>query len=381
MKIGYNARVLHRHKCGITNYAYNLLLGLMCIAPENEYFLFSPKQEDYLSLSEIDSRFKEFISLPRSLKSRNFTGQILKMLWEMFYLPCELKMRKVNLFHGLDVSLPLFLKTPKIITVHDLTPIKFGDHYLWKHRFQAQLVMRGAIEMADFIIADSESTKQDIIKIYQIPEDRIRVIYLGVSEDSFELPTEEEQLRVLQQFSLNDNPYILNVSVINPRKNIPNLMKAFTLIKDKYKDLKLVLAGQKGWLNDEMEKTIANLKLEGRVIFTGYIEENILKTLYNKAIAFVYPSLYEGFGLPILEAMACGTPVITSNISSMPEILGDAGMLVDPLNCEQIANSIVSLMENASLREDCSRRGKERARLFTWEKTARETLKTYNFVL
>lgn len=214
------------------------------------------------------------------------------------------------------------------------------------------------------IIAVSESTKNDLINLYQIKPEKIKVIYSGIGKQF-------QPAKVKNQYGLPEK-FILYFGTIEPRKNLIGLIKAFQMIKKKNPDLKLVLAGSKGWLYEDIFKTA---KGDKDIIFTGFIKEEDKPALYNLASVFVYPSFFEGFGFPPLEAMACGTPTIVSNNSSLPEVVGEAALMVDSYNLDELAWLMNEVLNDLKLREELKQRGLAQAKRFSWERTARETMK------
>jgi glycosyltransferase involved in cell wall biosynthesis len=231
---------------------------------------------------------------------------------------------------------------------------------------------------SDQIIADSFHTKNDIVRYYRVPDQKITVVHLGASEEY--RPLDDGVVEpVKRKYGLNF-PFALFVGTLEPRKNIPTLLKAFYLCKKKSPVLKLVIVGQNGWKYSKIFSTLANLHLEKEVIFPQYVPHEDLPAIYNAAKLFVYPSLYEGFGLPPLEAMQCGVPVITSDTSSLPEIVGDGGIMVSPYDVQGLAERMSEMVSDDTLRRENIRYGLSRAQLFSWEKCARQTQNVYNMV-
>jgi glycosyltransferase involved in cell wall biosynthesis len=230
------------------------------------------------------------------------------------------------------------------------------------------------------IIADSQNTKNDCIKYLGIPEEKIKVIYLA--PDSIYQPINNKQEireQVCKKYNI-EFPFILYTGTLEKRKNIPILIKAFYKLKKMGISHKLLIVGKKGWKYDDIFKTIKTLNLQKDIMFTGYVPKEDLVKFYNLADLFVYPSLYEGFGLPPLEAMACGCPVITSNTSSLPEVVKDAGIMFNPYCVDELVKIMYEVLIDESLRIELSRKGLERAKLFNWRKTAEETWKVYEGV-
>jgi glycosyltransferase involved in cell wall biosynthesis len=276
-----------------------------------------------------------------------------------------------------------FVKVPCIITVHDL--IRQFDRLgfpplIHKPNLRDKLYLwldREGIRKAKYIIAISQQTKKDLISFLGIPEERIRVIYNGVDHDIFKPCPAPKPV---------DEPYILYVGSEQPRKNLTTLLMAFHKLKaDKsFRELKLVKVGEAGGKNQVFRqqslKLIESLNLRGDIVFTGFVAEEEMAGYYSNAECLVFPSLYEGFGLPVIEAMACGCPVITSNTSSLPEIVGEAGIMVEPHDAEGLANAVGEVFTNPDLKQELKKRGLERASNFSWEKTAEETMKVYEQV-
>jgi glycosyltransferase involved in cell wall biosynthesis len=284
--------------------------------------------------------------------------------------------------------LPLVHPRRSVVTVHDLGYRHEPQAHRLLDRLYLELSTRYNARAATRVIADSAATKRDLVQLYGTDPDRITVIPLGVDE-LFQPVTDAARLAAVRAKYGIPGDYLLYVGTLQPRKNLVRLVEAWArVIADcrlQIADLgrrTLVIAGKKGWLYEEIFATVRRLGLEGRVLFPGYVPEEDLPALLSGATAFVLPSLYEGFGLPVLEAMACGTPVIAANVSSLPEVVGDAGLLVDPLDSDALAAALQRLLTDAdpstplraSLRAELRQRGLARAKLFSWPRCARETL-------
>jgi len=319
------------------------------------------------------------------------TKYLPPFLRDIFGIPYMVKSSNINILHIPEhhhsFIMPFFVNKAKVIvTIHDLVPILFTKTQLsrhpynnfrfwWRWNFTFKLI-RNRI---DFVIADSENTKNDCIKHLKIPEEKIKVIYIAADEIYRPLDSTEEVKKEIKKYNINSQ-FILFVGTLESRKNIPNLIKAFYKLKNRGITHKLVITGKKGWNYAEIFKTVEKLNLQKDIIFTDYVPEEDLVKLYNAAEVFVYPSIYEGFGLPPLEAMSCGCPVITSNISSLPEVVGDAGITIDPYNIEELANKMYEVLINEDLRKELSTKGLERAKLFSWKKAAEETWQVYELL-
>ncbi|KLU59397.1 mannosylfructose-phosphate synthase [Peptococcaceae bacterium CEB3] len=299
--------------------------------------------------------------------------------WYLRHLPCD----TLNLSGRYDIYhepnfVPRPFKGATIVTIHDMSYRLFPQY----HPLRRVMLMRaseGRMKKADQIITVSESSKRDIVELLGVRQERITVTHLGVDKKFKKMDVSGELSLTVQKMYGLPKRFILCVGTIEPRKNLLRLIEAYAWSRTHLasEGIKLVLAGGRGWLNDEIYQRIEQLNLADEVIFTGYVKDEDMPTLYNSAIVFVYPSVYEGFGLPPLEAMACGVPVITSNVSSLPEVVGDAGIMVDPYDIEELGEAIVRVVSSTELRENLSGKGIRRASQFTWERCARETLAVY----
>ncbi len=267
-------------------------------------------------------------------------------------------------------------KKPSVLTVQDLAFLRYPEFYTWKNKTYMKSVASFSIKNADALITTSENTRKDLIDLLMVKEDKIFVIYPGV-DSTFKPASAQDKEKVKKKFGLPQN-YILAVGTLEPRKNLSCLLKAFALLKKKSDfDFKLVIVGEEGWLYKRIFNDIKKQDLEKETIFTGFIQDKDLPAIYSGASVFVYPSLYEGFGLPALEAMACGAPVVCSNTSSLPEVVGKAALKANPEKPEEFANAISKIVSDTNLAKELSKMGYERAKQFSWEKTAKETLSVY----
>jgi glycosyltransferase involved in cell wall biosynthesis len=271
---------------------------------------------------------------------------------------------------------------PTVLTIYDLNVLRFPRFFRPWFRHYARVVMPRAARAADAIITLSHASKTDIVQGLAIPEERVTVVPTGVDPSFTPLALESERaLEVRRRYELPDD-FVLTVGSVEPRKNLPRLLEAIQRLRRDRDTAEVVLvhAGPDGWLADEVAHARATLDPPGAVRFLGYVPRQDLAALYGLARLTAYPSLYEGFGLPVAEAMACGCPVVTSNVSSLPEVAGDAAVLVDPASVEDIAAGIAALWTDAGRRRAVAARGRARASCFTWERTARETAAVYEAV-
>jgi glycosyltransferase involved in cell wall biosynthesis len=277
-----------------------------------------------------------------------------------------------DVFHATDHVLPRLRRTRTVFTVYDLSHLHHPSAHLLLHRSYLQLMLPRFLAAADRIIAISRFTARDVIARMRVPEDRIRVIPLGVSARFRSQPPEEVE-RVRARYGLPER-YILSLATIEPRKNLPLLIEAF--LESNLPGVSLVLAGGEGWLAERALGARAR-EAEGRIALTGFIDESDLPALYSGALLFAFPSLFEGFGLPVLEAMSCGAPVLASNASSLPEVVGDAGILLPPGNVQAWVEALKELACRADRRAELREAGIARAAGFTWDRVARDTLEVY----
>lgn len=347
---------------GVSNYIKNLVSSLVKLYPNDEYVLFGGSLR----------RKSELASLARKLKGTpkiiSLSPTILDFLWNSLHvLPIESFVGDVDIVHTSDWAEPPS-KLPKVTTVHDLVPFKYpqttADNVRQAHKKRLHWVIRESRR----IIAVSKSTKDDLISVLNVPEEKIVVIPEGVESRFVPQPLEIVD-SIKRKYHL-DHEYIFALSTLEPRKNQTGLIKAFRLVKERYPGLTLLIGGRTGW--GEIPKP------EPGVLMPGYIPDADLPALYSGAAAYVLPSLYEGFGLSPLQAMACGTPVVSSNISSMPEVVGNAGILVEPKDTRSITTGIIEALEN---RGTLIKKGLQQAEKFSWNKTARQTHQVYQEVL
>ena len=351
------------------------------------------------ALSEIDSKNEYYICLQKKLNDshpifnlknkRNFTlirddVSAIGPKKQFYYYNLLRRNRfKFDLFHSLNSELPLYGNTKSIVTFHDLKYIKYpyflNKFSTIKSKYLKYTMKKGA-EKASKIIAVSRSTKKDIIQLLEINKEKIRVIYEASNLGMYpKVNGGMANSEILKKYAIK-KPYFLYVGEKRPHKNLEGLIKAFAVYKEKHdsRKISLVLTGKKYSTYHEYITMAENLGVKDSLIFTGFIPEKYLKTIYSKAEALLLISFYEGFGIPILEAMECGIPVITSNISSMPEVAGGAALLVDPNNIQEIAEKMNDIVNSKTLRKQLIESGFKRVKQFSWERTARQTLKVYN---
>jgi glycosyltransferase involved in cell wall biosynthesis len=305
--------------------------------------------------------------------SRPFT----RVLWEQLVQPWVLRRMGADLVHCPAFVGPLFAPCSMVITIHDLSFICFPDLFRPANRLYLKVMTWLSAHRARRLIAVSVHTAAETTRLLNVPSERIDVVYHGVEPDFHPLPA-DEVVAFRQRRKLPER-FVLFVGTLEPRKNLVRLVEAFARIRDDR--LGLVLAGGKGWLYDELFARVESLGLGEKVIFAGYVPNEELPLWYNAATVLAYPSLYEGFGLPVLEAQACGTPVLTSNVSSLPEAAGDAALMVDPYDVEALAEGLRRLLTGRVLRQELRERGLAHAGQFSWPHTARGTARVYRRAL
>jgi glycosyltransferase involved in cell wall biosynthesis len=303
--------------------------------------------------------------LPQENKHFQYRKVTGKFLWSQLFLPLELNLkREIDVFFTPAHYAPRFCPVPLIVTIHDLSYFYYRDEFLKEDLYKLKNWTKYSLDKAVKVIAVSKTTKKDIMKFYSVPDEKIEVIYNG-----YEKRTQNNNIKIKIE-----KPYLLYVGTLQPRKNITTLIKAYSLLKKDSPEFKLVIVGRKGWLYEEIFELVKELRLENEVIFAGYVPDEELAGYYKNAFSFVMPSLYEGFGIPVLEAMSYGCPVISSFSSSLPEIGGEAALYFDPKNEKNLLEKIKELKENSSLRNELVKKGKERVKLFSWCTAAEKTL-------
>jgi glycosyltransferase involved in cell wall biosynthesis len=302
-------------------------------------------------------------------------------MWQRVRLPLPLVTwwtGPLDLYHSPDFVLPpLPPGLPGLLTVHDLSFVRTPEVTMpGMHRYLGQGVPR-SVARARHVIAVSECTKNDLIELYGTPSDKASVIYGGVQAEFQPVEDKEQKDAVRRRYGLGKEPFILTVGTLQPRKNHLRLVQAFARLKT---DHRLVIAGGAGWEYEAVPAEVVRLGLEQRVLFPGFVSDADLPALYSAADLFAYPSLYEGFGLPLLEAMACGTPVVAADASSLPEVVGEAGTLADPLNVDALAGAMQRMLDDEALRKSKIQEGRARAATFTWERAGGQLLALYERV-
>ncbi len=377
MRIGIDYTPAARQRAGIGRYTRALIHALARLDDENRYTLLIPSDSRYVapSLGALGSedRFPPNFRLVRA----HLSERTLARAWQRLSLPLPVEWftGASDVFYSPDFVLPPTRARRKILTVHDLSFKRVPETAVPNLKWYLEGAVPRAVRRADLILADSDATGRDLVELFGVDPERVQTLYSGV-ESLFCPVTDTNQLADVRARYKLERPFILSVGTIEPRKNLARLVQAFSLLRGNA-DMELVLAGGRGWLSEEIYTAPAKFGAADRVRFLGFVPDPDLPALYSLAALFVYPSLYEGFGLPVLEAMACGSPVITSNNSSLPEVAGGAGLLVEPREVEGLAAAMQRLLDDAGLRRDLARRGLERAGRFSWEASARQLRRAF----
>lgn len=383
MRIGIDFTAAAQQGGGIGRLTRNVIGALAEIDRENEYHLFVAAgrgRDEEWKVGNLGAAFQTSNHPNFRLKTVPLSDHALAVVWHRLRLPlvAELFTGRVDVFHSPDFTLPPVWRARTLVTVHDLSFLRLPECFPDGLRRYLEAAVPRAVRRADHVIADSHNTRRDVMELLGAPGVKITVIHPGV-EPRFRPMTGESDRETLaavrRKYNLPER-FILGVGTIQPRKNFTRLVEAFGIL-----NLHLVIAGGRGWLYEGVFERVRALGLEGRAHFLGFVDDADLPALYNLARLFAFPSLYEGFGIPPLEAMACGVPVVCSDTSSLPEVVGDAALTVDPLDVAALAEAMHRAIEDESLRASLVQRGLARAARFTWSKAAEELLEVYSSIV
>lgn len=368
MRIGIDARKLHDF--GIGTYIRNLLHQLARIDQATEYVLLC-REQDMGIARQLGPNFRSVIetALPYSVR-------------EQISVPIALRREHVDLFHAPHYVLPLLVHCRSVVTIHDCIHLIFPQYLPGRlaHAY-ARASLWIAARRAERILTVSEASKSDILRCFNVPADKIIVTYNAIDDHFLAEPTDEDFTRTRERYQLT-HPFVLYVGTIKPHKNLERLIEAFDRVcRQGFDHLRLVIIGDQISKLQGLRRAVHRHKLHKRVRFLGFVPPETLAVLYRLASVFAFPSLYEGFGLPPLEAMASGTPVLSSNVSSLPEVLGDAALLVDPYSPEAIADGLVQLLTDEALRQTLRARGLAKARQYSWADSVRRVHEVYHEVM
>lgn len=363
MKIAIDARPLVEQPSGVGVYTRNLVTGLARRGVEDLVHLVSNRP----------------VVLPPELPPRCRVHDQRRRIgnwWLQIGCPALLRREKIDVFHGTNFLAPLYSPCPTVVTVHDLTSFLMPRMHAWRNNM-VQRLLPAVIRRAARVIAISRQTQQDLMTHLQVPESKIRLVYNGIGEEFKPLVDDEKRRRAVEELHLPDH-YFLAVGNLERRKNLTGLLRGFAKFsRNNGNGYRLVLVGQDGPGAEEIRLLYRQLGLGERVIFLGYLDRDRLPVVYGQARALVFPSAYEGFGLPAVEAMACGTPVIASDRSGLAEVVGEAGLRVAPGDTDALATRLAEVAGDDHLRERLSAAGIERAARFSWEQFTDQTLAVY----
>lgn len=386
MKIGIDVRTLMDAKySGVNEYTFNLIKEIIKLdshstgsgQSENEYRLF------YNSATKINNPAENFAGHHVRVVKKNYPNKILNyILFKFFNWPKIDKMLDVDFFFMPHINfISLSRKCKGILTVHDLSFLRYPEFFNWRKNFWHRMInVRKLVRRLDHVVAISENTKKDIIELCGVSPEKVSVIYSGLGEEFRVVDGSDVNLKKIKDKYILPDKFILYLGTLEPRKNIEGLIMAYKQFRDKGGDreCKLVIAGARGWKTKKIFKTQQDSGYQNDIKFIDYVDRDDRVYLYNLASVFVYPSFYEGFGFPPLEAMACGVPTVTSMASSLSEAVDDASIMIDPYNISDITSSIEVILSDSDVRNSLIAKGINRAKEFSWQKTASEYLNLFN---
>jgi glycosyltransferase involved in cell wall biosynthesis len=372
MRIGIDATALPPQPVGAGNYMIQLIRALAGLETGHHFTVFAHPHGRAL----IDQ--PSLLGIEWSIVAEK--GPAQRLAWEQTAFPALIRDARVDLLHSLHYTRPLVLPCPSVVTFHDMTFFLFPELHTRLKRLFFPNAIRFSARAANALIAVSESTRRDAIRLLKLPPEKIWTVPLGVTPDYH--PVRDPVLlgSTRQKYHLPDR-FLLFVGTVEPRKNLPLLLRVYRRLVDTGLEIPLVIVGRLGWMYDQVFALIETLGLKERIHFAGYLPDQDLPMIYNLAELLVYPSIYEGFGLPPLEALACGTPVITTAVSSLPEHVGEGGLLVPPGDEQALFQALQQTITDPQLRQELARRGPPQAAQFTWKRTAQATLQVYQRVL
>jgi len=365
MKIAIDAHAIGRHLTGNEVYVRSLLKGLAAVDRESDYLA-------YVSVPGVESLIPSRMTV-KCVSNNPFVRLGVD-------LPKRLRADRPDLIH-VQFTGPLFCNVPQVVSVHDVSFLEHPEYFTWERCAQLRLTVRRTVHQAAIVLTGTEFARQSILRAYNVDPDKVRTIPIAANPIFRPLPRDRAQREVRDRLGI-DGPFVLTVGDLQPRKNHIGLIHAFEALVQQHPQIrhKLVFAGKDTWFAPHIREAVKNSRIADRICFTGFVEDDDLLRLYNACDCFVFPSFYEGFGIPILEAMACGRAVACANTSSMPEVADGAGILFDPVSKSEIVRALADILLDAELRARLERLGLQRAPLFTWNRTAERTLEIYQEV-
>lgn len=363
MNIAIDYTAAARQRAGIGRYTRSLIYALAHMDLTNQYTLYVPHDARYLDDTRTFPQNYRVVHSPLNERA-------MVTMWQRARIPLyiELLTGSADVLYSPDFVLPPTRAKKKLLTVHDLSFKRVPETAVPNLKWYLEGAVPRAVARADLILADSNATRADLIELFHAPPDRVRTLYSGYDEMFRRVTDAKELARVREKYKLQ-KPFVLNVGTIEPRKNLTRLIEAFSklTIRD---ELELVIAGGRGWMYDEIYAAPEKFGVKDRVRWLGFTPDEDLPALYSLAEIFVYPSLYEGFGLPLLEALACGAAVVTATNSSLPEVAGDAALLIDAHDTDALADAMNRLIRDTALRTTLQMKAPEQAKKFSWKKSA-----------
>jgi glycosyltransferase involved in cell wall biosynthesis len=365
MRIAFDGTTLRPGRTGVGYYTEHLLHHLAARAADDDIVVISNRPVDTTR------------PLPPRVRIARSSWRIPRMVWMQTLGPRMLRRERVDVVHFTNGMVPLVSPVPTVVTIHDMSLTLYPRYHPARRVLLNRPLVDIAARRADAIITVSQSAKRDIVRLYGLPPERVHVVHEAAAPSFRPIHDSSERERVRRRYALADR-FVLYVGTIEPRKNLPKLIEGFAR-RRKAGDLphQLVCAGPYGWLSRDIEDRIERLQVEDAIRFTGYVPFDDLPVLYSLAEMFVFPSLYEGFGLPVIEAMACGTPVVTGDVAALSEVSGGSVEHVDRLDAESLGEAMVRLARSRERRENLSALGLQRSHAFSWDRAARETLEVY----
>jgi len=375
MTIGIDISALTVRHTGVARYSLSVLESLLSLDRKNKYILFA-----FVFSGESLIKESSLVKFPNAeLKIYRTHRGLLRRLWHFIpFISADFFYRGVDFLHLSDIFYLPTRNIPTVATIYDLTPSLFPDYHYSRNIDFHNRRNKFISERSKLVITLSENSKRDIRKVLDIPNSRIRVIPGGISNKYHPIKSKKSIENIQKKYNLHYGKYFLFIGTLEPRKNVEGLLEAYAKIRSRLpSSFNVVLIGKKAWGWKNIQNTIKKLNLYKSVITPGYLPDDDLIAIINGAKLFTYPSFYEGFGLPVLEAMACGIPVVSSNTSSLPEVIGDGGVMVDPKDYNKLGYYMLKIAEDARLHAELSKKALDRARLFSWRNSAQKMLKVY----
>jgi glycosyltransferase involved in cell wall biosynthesis len=371
MRVLIDCTQVSRTKAGVGVYAENMVRELTLLDSGIKWFILVQDDDPDLDFSGCSD-----VTLIR-VSGKIFRKLPFRFLLEQLFIPLLALRYRINVIHSLHYSFPLVpMFSKKVVTIHDMTMFLMPDMHMASKVRYFRFFIGAAARRADALSFVSQSTQKDFLKFFPHPAPSCNVVRLGKGPQFRPDINPQEVERVVRKYGLAQ-PYVLYIGTIEPRKNLVRLVEAFSTLTQTYPTHTLVIAGMKGWMYESLFELVGTLDLESRVVFTGFVSEEDKPYLIRGAEIFTYVSLYEGFGIPVLEALACGTPTLTSDVSSIPEIAGDSALLIDPSSVQEIATGLERLLGDVSLRNELAAKSISQAARFSWPDTAADMLRVY----